>query len=339
MEVDETGAQNLDDSLGSLARDAESGAIEVVLVDNLDLANGMATPLPYNLILLYGVEPASAASIADYDGWLRTLFIHEYAHILALDYRRGYSKVMRALFGRVGAPFTVTSAIPWFLAAPPNIFLPPWVHEGLSVNMETELTGRGRKDSTYYDMIYRADVAAGSVPPLDRLGGDFPGWPSYSTRYIYGAKLMSELIPGNGSPEERQLYRFGELIRHHGGRFPYAIDAPPRTLTGEDYAGLYERMLAGLEERYGPRIAALRAEGVTEPHIVASGDDFDYTGPAWLDDKNLLFTRSSPYGPTMLVKQRLGYGVAEEGGALGELARGTGESFSRGSTPTARWRG
>ena len=96
-----------------------------------------------------------------------------------------------------------------------NALLPPWFHEGMAVNLETELTGRGRKNSTYYDMIYRSDVAADAIPPLDRLGGDFPEWPVYATRYIYGARLLG-MVEARHGPEA-----VGKLVTGHAGRFPY----------------------------------------------------------------------------------------------------------------------
>lgn len=267
---------------------------EVTLVDDTDLANGSTTVFPYNRIVIYDVAPEAFSSISDSGDWLRLVFTHEYAHVLGLDYRRGYAKVLRYIFGRPSYPFTLPSALVWFLASPPNAFLPPWFHEGLAVNLETDLTGRGRKHSTYYDMIYRTDVAENAVPPLDRLLGDQPDWPSYSTRYIYGARLLALIADPQGDEG------LGKLVRAHGGRFPYAIDAAPFSVAGKDYQGLYRDMTAGLERQYRPILDALSAQGLT-PFRRLTREGGLAGGPVWRGGGELLYTRETPYGVGNLV--------------------------------------
>lgn len=283
----------------------------VTLVDRTDRANAYATVLPYNQIVIYPVRPALFQSIGDYRGWLRTVFVHEYAHVLGLDPVRGYSAVTRRIFGRVGVPLTPLGAFFWFFAAPPNLFLPPWVHEGQATNLETDLTGRGRKGSTWYRMIYRSDVAAGTVPPLDRLGGDFPEWPSFSSRYIYGARLLQWVQERHG----RQA--LGALFRGHSGRFPYAIDAPPARVTGLTYQGLYREMTADLEAEFRPEIGELRAQGLT-PYRVLTSSGFSAAGPLWEGNRSLLYTRADSYGPPSL--RRIGLTDAGERGSEEVLA-------------------
>ncbi|MDW7709938.1 MAG: hypothetical protein SCH98_05645 [Deferrisomatales bacterium] len=279
----------------------------VTLVDLTDRANAYTTVLPYNQIVIYPVRPALFQSIGDYRDWLRTVFVHEYAHVLGLDPVRGYSAVTRRVFGRVGVPLTPLGAFFWFFAAPPNLFLPPWVHEGQATNLETDFTGRGRKGSTWYRMIYRSDVAAGTIPPLDRLGGDFPEWPSFSTRYVYGARLLQWVQERHGREA------LGALLGHHAGRFPYAIDAPPARLTGRTYRGLYREMVSDLEAELGPEIEDLRRQGLT-PHRVLTASGFSAAGPLWEGNDALLFTRTDSYGPPTLRRLRL----SGDGGTAGE---------------------
>ncbi|MEW6489767.1 MAG: hypothetical protein AB1578_17900 [Thermodesulfobacteriota bacterium] len=271
---------------------------EVTLVDRTDRANGYTTVLPYNQVVLFPVRPALLQSIGDYRGWLRTVFVHEYAHVLGLDPVRGYSALTRKVFGRVGVPLTPLGAFFWFFAAPPNLFLPRWVHEGQATNLETDLTGRGRKGSTWYRMIYRSDVAAGTVPPLDRLGGDFPEWPSYATPYIYGARLL-QVVQERGGPEA-----LGALFRGHSGRFPYAIDAPPARATGLTYQGLHRQMAADLEAEFRPEIEGLRSRGLT-PYRVLTDSGYTAGGPLWEADDALLYTRADTYGPPALRRLRV----------------------------------
>ncbi len=271
---------------------------EVTLVDQTDLANGYATVLPYNQIVLYAARPELFQSIGDYGGWLKTLFVHEYAHVLGLDPVRGYPAVLRKIFGRVGVPLTPTGALFWFFAAPPNLFLPPWFHEGMATALETDFTGRGRKGSTWYRMIYRADVAEGTIPPLDRLGGDFPDWPSLSTRYVYGARLM-QLVEDRHGREA-----LGRLAIGHSGRFPYTIDRPAAQVTGFAYQGLYQEMLQALDDEYRPEIDRLRGEGLT-PTRAVTRSGYVTAGPRWLGAETLAVTRADPHGPAQLLALEL----------------------------------
>ena len=62
---------------------------EIVLSDDQDDANGLATPLPYDTIRLFAVPPSSSSELHDYRDWLRQLVFHEYVHILHLDHVGG----------------------------------------------------------------------------------------------------------------------------------------------------------------------------------------------------------------------------------------------------------
>ena len=55
-----------------------SGRVHVVLVNQSDLPNGWATPVPYNLIEISAAGPDGESTIANADDWLRLVFTHEY---------------------------------------------------------------------------------------------------------------------------------------------------------------------------------------------------------------------------------------------------------------------
>jgi len=278
---------------------------EVVLTDQTDLANGYTTALPYNQIVLFPAMPGMASSIGDYDDWLKTLFIHEYAHVLGLDPVHGYSKVFRDIFGKVGFPATDLGVLLWFFAAPPNTFLPPWIHEGMAVNMESDLTGRGRLNSNYYRMIFRTDVEEDAIPPIDRFGGDFPEWPSYPTRYIYGSKLLDMVRSKSG---EKSL---GKLLRRHSSRFPFTIDAPPRSITGWDYKGLYNKMVIKLENDFRPEINKIKAKGLAEGNrLTLLG--LTTSGPLWLSADSIAFTHAPAEKPPALLVQNINSGKTRQ---------------------------
>ena len=92
------------------------GTIDLVLADEFDFANGVATVWPTNRVILY-LPPPIAGSIATFDSWLRTVMVHELTHIFHLDRTRGVWSVVRAVMGRAPGTF-------------PNGYQPSWVRQG-----------------------------------------------------------------------------------------------------------------------------------------------------------------------------------------------------------------
>jgi len=85
----------------------------VVLVDQTEIANGFAFPLPRDTIVLNAVWPAASEFIGNYDDWLTIVFTHEFTHIVHLDRSEGWARIVRHVFGRIDFAF-------------PNVFLPQW---------------------------------------------------------------------------------------------------------------------------------------------------------------------------------------------------------------------
>ena len=52
--------------------------VNVILVDQTDLSNGWATPVPYNLIEIAAAGPRADSIIGNTRDWLRLVFTHEY---------------------------------------------------------------------------------------------------------------------------------------------------------------------------------------------------------------------------------------------------------------------
>src|SRR3989304_5820934 len=117
-------------------------------VKDTSYTNGFATVLPYNTIYIQTVPPSLDMTIGEYEDWLRMLIIHEYSHILTMDTARGYSEVMRGIFGKPLPPYDPISFLFFLASAPPNVFLPSWWHEGMATWGETEFTSAGRGRGT-----------------------------------------------------------------------------------------------------------------------------------------------------------------------------------------------
>ncbi|MBI5665498.1 MAG: PD40 domain-containing protein [Nitrospirae bacterium] len=230
---------------------------QIVLIDNMDFANGMATVLPYNAIYIFVVPPLPDMVLGEYDNWLELVLLHEYTHILTMDPVRGYSDVMRSIFGKTLPGYDPLSLMLFLATAPPNVFMPDWWLEGIATWAETDLTSSGRGRSSYVEMIFRMAVLEDGLPSVDQLNGDVPDWPAGNVPYIYGM-LLEKYISGIKTNEA-----LGELNLSHSGRFPFFISAPPERMTGLNYAELYEDMVGKLKTEQYEKIKLLNTQPVT----------------------------------------------------------------------------
>ena len=92
----EAAAAEVDRSVG-----AAVGRVQVILVDQNDVSNGWATPLPYNTIEISAAPPPAESIIGNTSDWLRLVFVHEYTHIAHLSRAGGWINGLRRGFGRM----------------------------------------------------------------------------------------------------------------------------------------------------------------------------------------------------------------------------------------------
>jgi hypothetical protein len=157
----------------------------VVLADQSELANGWATPVPYDTIVIYPASPSGSELIGNTDDWLQLVFVHEYAHIIHLDRSSGWSRVVRGVFGRMPL-------------AMPNLLLPVWQIEGLATFAESNVTRTGRLHAGNFLTIELEAARFGVFEPLDRLNGGLTSWPDGHAPYAYGAGFLDDLASDYG---------------------------------------------------------------------------------------------------------------------------------------------
>ncbi|WP_224982543.1 BamA/TamA family outer membrane protein [Geomonas agri] len=280
---------------------------QVVLIDDSDFTNGLAITIPYNTIYLQVVPPSVSSTLGEYDDWLRTLFTHEFAHIVSADPARGYSKVTRTIFGKPLPWMDPLSVLLFLVTAPPNTFLPRWWHEGMATWAETKYTGQGRGKSSYYDMIFRSAVAEDNLPTVDQINGDVPDWPSGHLPYIYGYRLQRYIAETYGNDVA------GRLALGHAGRFPYTISSPAKeNFQGKTYREVYRDMTVSLREEQAARIAILSRQPFTQlTDIYDAGENL--AAPRFSPDGNrIAFTRRDPHDhSSVVVTDAAGRKVAE----------------------------
>ena len=158
----------------------DPGRTEIVLSDDVDDANGSATPVPYNTVRLFAVPPSARSELQAYRSWLRQLVQHEYTHILHLDHVGGVPRAFDRIFGKL-----------W----PPNGLLPSFFIEGFAVLNESEGGDprAGRNHSAMFDMEARALALDGPFPRLDEAANPYLRWPLGDVPYLLGGRFMGFL--------------------------------------------------------------------------------------------------------------------------------------------------
>jgi len=198
----------------------------VVLADQTEFANGFATPLPYDTIVVYTVWPSAAEFV--FDDWLRLAFTHEFTHIVHLDRSEGWARIARGIFGRTPYAF-------------PNLYLPPWQIEGLATYEESAITGEGRLHAGDFRAIVDEAARARALEPLDRVNGGLTDWPASAGPYAYGVDFHEYLVRRFGAD------KLAALAEATARRFPYTSTRAFLYVYGESLGDLWRDFEADRE--------------------------------------------------------------------------------------------
>ena len=210
----------------------------MVLADNSDEANGLATVFPYDAIHLVATPPDSLSDLNDYADWLFSLTAHEYVHVIQMNVRGGVPAALDAIFGKVLVP---------------NAMVPPWLTEGMAVLHESG-PGHGRNASALFDMYARAIVLEGGLFPLPEVSNPPLDWPLGNMWYLLGGRFLSFLHERSGADGLRAfLAEQGRCV------WPFAIGVVAEdTLGGQDFPALWSEFGKALRDRYEAQMAEIR---------------------------------------------------------------------------------
>ncbi len=208
---------------------APRGTIDMVLADDVDLANAFATVVPSNRITVF-LPPPTRDGIADFDDWLRLVIVHELTHVFHLDRARGPWGVIQTVFGRVPGSF-------------PNAYQPSWVVEGLATYYESRYTSAGRIRSSFHRQLMRGELLEGHArPPHDATAVDIR-WPGGNAAYAYGGQFFDRLARAHGSTS------IGAFVEGTAGQWiPVRVGRPLVRATGDDLAPAWRGGLAPLRD-------------------------------------------------------------------------------------------
>lgn len=233
--------------------------VNLVLTDEYDFSNGMATPLPSNWIMLFASPPDDLAGLEDHAGWMELLLTHEYTHILHLDKASRGPKFLRLIFGRNFLLF-------------PNMFQPRWMIEGYATYIETDnKRGIGRGQSSMYDAMMRTEVLNG-IKSIRQLNQPMATWPTGTAAYLYGVHFYQFLAATYG-PE-----KIDALIENYSNNLiPFFINNNAKNTYAKDLSTLWDEFEIYLDKKYRPQIDAVNKKGLIEGERLTI--DGYFTGP------------------------------------------------------------
>lgn len=253
------------------------GRTQVVLTDNYDEANGLATVLPYKYLNLRITSPDPDMSLQLYDDWLRTLIMHEYTHIVHLDQYGGLVTPLRYAFGSIVSPNGAT---------------PGWVREGVATYEESKQTQGGRGRSPYGNMMIRTALLQNKFPKLDQLSGPGWKWPGGEGQYIYGVRFLQYLVDTYGADK---LAEFNKNV----SRSPmlFAVNHQAKRVWHKSFYALWKDWQRTLRQEYDPEVQAIQKAGVTPVQdYVSNGPDVQITAYAYNSQgTQLAYAMNSPH--------------------------------------------
>ncbi len=203
----------------------------ILIDDDGDAANGMATGFPFPQIHIYPAPPTPGDSISDTGPWTYELVLHEYTHVLNFQPAHGVFHLMRNIFGSIVRP---------------NLVLPRWYLEGLAVEIETRYSpSGGRLRSPNFTAIPRAMIQDGALRKQDiaRIGDiSNPEWPGGIRPYLMGGLLWNHLAKKN-------ISLIGDLNDHYAKRIPFFIETPLDDRLGKGWQELLDTVYTELEAK------------------------------------------------------------------------------------------
>lgn len=230
------------------------GRIHVILSDKTDQANGLASVIPFNYILMYTAKPTADSSLDHYKEYLRLLFNHELTHIIHSDMNYRWARLGRFFLGKIVAPNGAT---------------PAWMREGMAVYEESVLApGFGRNNSAHTEMVLRTAIYEGTFPRLDQIAGLTRQFPGGTGPYLFGGKFFEWLAETYG---EKRMYKYQKL--YASGLWLFSLNNKARRVYGKSFYKLWNEFKAHLTQKYEALRRDLTALGLTHFETVVKNDD------------------------------------------------------------------
>ncbi|MBP9085714.1 MAG: PD40 domain-containing protein, partial [Kofleriaceae bacterium] len=248
---------------------------QVLLVDDVDGANGFASVLPRNAITIFATAPPGTSVLNDHDDWLYGLFAHEYTHILHLDTMSGLPRWYNAIFGKTWAP---------------NQVMPRWIIEGIATYEESKRSASGRTRATTFDAYLRAAVLAHRELGLDEVSGSPRALPRGNAAYVYGSHFLRYVFDRFGDDTLRRM-------SHASGAYPvpFAINRQIANVTGKPFTELYQDWTTYLRDRYALQAQGVQRRGVVTGEAMTHSQETNISPRVSADGRDVYWFQSDGY--------------------------------------------
>jgi hypothetical protein len=276
------------------------GKVDIVLYSGVDLANGFATPLPFNLSGIFLTAP-SEGELIDRAEWLELVILHELTHIVHLDKAEGAPGGVRRVFGRILWTF-------------PNALQPTWVIEGLAVHSESRIgNGVGRLRSPHFEAQMRDERRRGFMS-LREINADGRRAP-LNRNYLYGGYFFDYLIRTYGKDAAvRYVSWYSRQL------LPFRLNNSTYELTDKPMDVVWSEFLADLTREIDTRAAPVLAQPQRIGDAVRT-PWFDIDDIAVAPNGDLYVAASDGVGAPALRRYRPGAARAETLARLNPFAR------------------
>jgi Tol biopolymer transport system component len=234
----------------------------LIILDNTDQANAMASAFPRNTIIVHPVPPSGEPG--NYLDWLYEILLHEYAHIIQADMVTGFMSDLRSVFGRIVVP---------------NAIQPINQVEGLAVYAESRYSSLGRNNSALTEGILRTAALEGDWPTVDRVAVFNTRWP-WDAPYLFGGKF-TQFLADSFCQNSLGLYQ----LAHSSLVLPFMQNRPAKKIYGNSFPELwsfwsgksnviYRHQADSIIKGVGSRILSLTSEdGLYKSALALSPDE------------------------------------------------------------------
>ncbi len=250
---------------------------QIILTDNYDSPNGIATVIPRNTVVIYLTQPRGVEFIVNYDDWLEYVFTHEYTHVLQMDMVHGGYKILRKIFGKVIVPGGI---------------LPTWLIEGIAVYDETKFTKGGRLNHSIFNMVIRKSVEKNTFPNINKIEVLTPTWP-LDAPYVYGADFVGYLIARFGKEKLVQFFKTYTTLWFYGLNTP--VEAISKKVFGNSFSTLWLEYQIERTSYYRQEIEYIYSKGLTPCENITQDGYYSFTPVFSPCGSKLAFVKSTPH--------------------------------------------
>lgn len=196
----------------------------VVLDETGIMVNGFTDPVnSYAHLFLH-----SPGAWAGTENWWSLVGVHEYTHELSLSHTSRVPGVLTSIFGNSM----------YFM---PNMLIPGWISEGITVYSESQLTPyQGRLNDGVFDAYIGARVADGRLPSILEATYLDSEYPFGEGQYNYGGEFFNYLAQTYGEDKFAQFFAENGSVLNFLFFPAINIDRSAKIVYGKSFPELWE---------------------------------------------------------------------------------------------------